>query len=199
MFRSKAGRKRVRIEFSRVAEIVWVAVKSAQASSVSARRLKWYAHDVGRQKLVEGVGVGKVADGFKDRDLWLRLRVQRNRLPFSGANQEKPPSILRDPEVGSVQHPVGRQYIVPGFAKSIDKFVKKLSMAANGQSFDVFENAVFRAQFANEPDVMKYQLVARVVEGALADHREALARCAAENAVNIFALQPCSAADFIAR
>ncbi|GAB4361009.1 MAG: hypothetical protein Kow00114_15180 [Kiloniellaceae bacterium] len=57
-------------------------------------------------------------------------------------------------------------------------------MSANGQSFYVLEHKGARIQLGDDPDEVQDQLVSRVVEHAMSDKRETLARCASEDAID---------------
>src|SRR5258706_8557899 len=58
-------------------------------------------------------------------------------------------------------------------------------MSSEGQSLDVLKYEVFCLELHDDSGEMSYQLVSRIVECSLADHREPLARCAAKHDVDL--------------
>jgi len=98
-------------------------------------------------------------------------------------------TVLGNPEVSSIQHLIWQQYVIASLAKGIDQLGQKFLVFPKSQPFDVFEDAVFGLELFNDPHIVEYQLVARVIHDSLANHGETLARGTTEHTVDIFITQ----------
>lgn len=139
---------------------------------------------IGNEQFGKAVGVRQVVDRLGDRRSAGRNWVGGQRQPSFRADQEQPAPVLRNAEVGGVQHPVGQQHVVARFLKGFDQFAQKPLVRANRESRHVLEDAVVRLEFADQTDVVEHELVPGVVQRPLADQRKSLTGRAAEDDVD---------------
>ena len=92
--------------------------------------------------------------------------------------------MLRGIVVAGVQNPPRNPDIVPGVRKFHHEFVEKRAMPADREPLHILEDESPRAEFRDEANEFAHQPVARVVEYAMADQGKALARGAAEHAID---------------
>ncbi len=65
------------------------------------------------------------------------------------------------------------------------EFVQELLVAPDSQPLYVFKHKVLCVQLHDKSDEMMHQSIARIIQSALADHREPLAWRASENDIDI--------------
>ena len=92
--------------------------------------------------------------------------------------------MLRHAVVAGVEHPPGHSHRVAGRGELLHDLVEEAAVPPHREALHVLEHEGPGVELGDDADELADQAVARVVERAVADQREALARRAAEHAVD---------------
>ncbi|MCY1444640.1 hypothetical protein D3C76_834920 [compost metagenome] len=63
---------------------------------------------------------------------------------------------MRHAIVGCVEHAIGKDDVVAGFAKGCNQLLQKFGVLTEGEALYVFENAVFGLQFGDDAHVVEH-------------------------------------------
>ncbi len=92
--------------------------------------------------------------------------------------------MLRGTEVSCVEHPPRQSYRITSLVERLHQLLKKGSLSADRQPFDVFEHKSPRVELSDDAYKLENEAVPGVIEYAVTDQREALTRRAAEHAIH---------------
>ena len=112
------------------------------------------------------------------------FRILRKGVTKLGPKQEQAFSVLRHAEIPCVQYAPRLGDDISAFFKLRNQQMQELSVLAYRESLHVLEHEVLGIKVHDKTNKLSDKLLTRVIQHALPDEREALARGAAENDIH---------------